>query len=132
VDAPIGVDHLGHPEIDRNRHQRDRFVLGEPLGGHQKMPHLAECVAHRPVERGFAEDLGLRLVAELRQVIRKAKAVHNPFVRRLQKRVVEIGEWGSGQAVPLVKDQLEGAGQRAFDRGAAQLRIALAGMRIAD
>ena len=25
--APIGIYHLGHPEIDRNGHQRDRFVL---------------------------------------------------------------------------------------------------------
>ncbi len=29
VDAPVAVDHLGHAEIDGDRHQRDRLVLGQ-------------------------------------------------------------------------------------------------------
>ena len=31
VNAPIAVDDLGNPEVDRNRHQRDCLVLGESL-----------------------------------------------------------------------------------------------------
>src|SRR5713226_8059455 len=51
VDAPIAVDHLRHAEIDGDRGQRDGFVLAEALGRHQEVPHLAERVAHRAVER---------------------------------------------------------------------------------
>src|ERR1700761_7149153 len=29
VDAEVSVDHLGDAEVDRNRHQRDRGVLGQ-------------------------------------------------------------------------------------------------------
>jgi hypothetical protein len=80
VNAPIGVDYLGHTEIDRNRHQRDCFVLAEPLCCHKEMPHLSECVAHCAVEGRFGEDLGLCVVAEFRQVVRKAEAKRDPFV----------------------------------------------------
>ena len=55
-----------------------------------------------------------------------------PKVLGHQQRIVEIGERCPGETVPLAQDQLEGAGQRALDRGAAQLRISLTGMRIAD
>src|SRR3984893_5532185 len=90
VDTPIGVDHLGHAKIDRDRHQRDRLVLAEPLCRHQEMPHLAESVAHRAVERGLGEDLGLCVVAEFGQIVRKAEAVHHPLVLCLQQWIVEI------------------------------------------
>ena len=53
VDAPIAIDHLRDAEINPDGHERNRLVLGEPLGGHQEASHLAECIAQREIDRGF-------------------------------------------------------------------------------
>src|SRR6266566_24886 len=50
VNAPVAVDNLGDAEVDRNRHQRNRLVLGEPLGGHQERSHLAERIFQREID----------------------------------------------------------------------------------
>src|SRR5260221_4744750 len=42
VDATIAVDDLGHAEIDRHGHQRDRFVLGQLARRRQEVAHLAK------------------------------------------------------------------------------------------
>ena len=51
--------------------------------------------------------------------------MHQPFVLGLQQWIVESSERGSCERRPLVEDDLEGSCQRAFDRRAAQFRIAL-------
>jgi hypothetical protein len=53
VDAPITIDHLRDTEINPDGHERNRLILGEPLGGHQEDPHLAECIPQREIDRGF-------------------------------------------------------------------------------
>jgi hypothetical protein len=53
VDAPITIDHLRDTEINPDGHERNRLVLGEPLGGHQEAPHLAERIPQREIDRGF-------------------------------------------------------------------------------
>ena len=64
-DAPVAVDHLRDAEVDRDRHQRDRLVLGEALGGHQEGAHLAEGVPQREVDRRLLVDRLLRRRPEL-------------------------------------------------------------------
>src|SRR5476649_86053 len=68
VHAPIAVDDLRHAEVDGDRHQADRLVLGELLRRHQEAPHLAERIAHRAVDGGFLEDIGLRGGAEVGKI----------------------------------------------------------------
>ena len=51
VDAPISIHHLGDAEVDANRNQRDRLILGQLLGCHQKFAHLAERIAQSKVNR---------------------------------------------------------------------------------
>jgi hypothetical protein len=51
VDTPIAVDHLRDTEIHRRRNQRDRFVLAQALGIHQKSANFAKRVLHRQIER---------------------------------------------------------------------------------
>src|SRR5947208_1513773 len=45
VNAPISIHYLGDAEVDANRNQGDRFILGQLLGRHQKLAHLAERIA---------------------------------------------------------------------------------------
>jgi hypothetical protein len=51
VDTPIAVDHLRDAEIHRRRNQRDRFVLAQAPGIHQKSADFAKRVLHRQIER---------------------------------------------------------------------------------
>ncbi len=87
---------------------------------------------HGEVDRGFLIDLGLGVLAQFGQVVGVAEAVHHPFRLGLDQRIAEIGEDLAGQILFLVQDELEHAGQRALDGGAAQLAVALRGVRIAD
>src|SRR5476649_319947 len=82
VHAPIAVDDLRHAEVDGNRHQADRLVLGELLCRHQEAPHLAEGVAHRVIDRRFLENLRLRGGAEIGEIVWVAEALQHPFARR--------------------------------------------------
>jgi hypothetical protein len=53
VDAPITIDHLRDTEINPDGHERNRLILGEPLGGHQEDPHLTECIPQREIVEDF-------------------------------------------------------------------------------
>ncbi len=127
MDAPVAVDHLGDAEIHRDGHQRDRLVLAQSLGGHQERPHLAERILEGEVDRGFLVDVGLRLRAELFEIVGETEAVQHPLVLGFQERRGKPGE-RTRKRVLLVQDELERAGQRAFDGGAAQFGVALGGM----
>src|SRR5690348_11579374 len=50
VNTPIGVHHLGHPEIRGNREQRNRLILAQAMYRHEEAAQLAEGVAHGLVE----------------------------------------------------------------------------------
>src|SRR6266851_5495623 len=131
VNAPVAVHDLRDAEVHRDRHQGDRLVLAQALGGHQEVTHLPERILHRQVDRGLLVDLALRIGAQLGQVVRVAEPVEHPLVLGLQQRVVELGQRGPREARALVHDELEGAGQRALDGGAAELGVALRGVRVA-
>src|ERR1700730_16103965 len=80
MNAPVGVHYLCHSEINGDRHQRNRIVLGQPPRRHKEMPHLPKRVRDREVERGCGENLPLRCVAEFRHIVGETKAVNDPFV----------------------------------------------------
>jgi hypothetical protein len=44
VDAPVAIDHLGYAEVDSDRDERNRLVLGQSFGFHEERAHLAESV----------------------------------------------------------------------------------------
>jgi hypothetical protein len=44
VNAPVAVDHLGYAEVDSDRDERNRLVLGQSFGFHEERAHLAESV----------------------------------------------------------------------------------------
>src|SRR5258705_5169702 len=51
VNAPISIHHLGDAEVDANRNQGDRLILGQLLGCHQKFAHFPERIAQSKVDR---------------------------------------------------------------------------------
>ena len=71
------------------------------------------------------------LATELLEVLRIAEAVQHPLVLRLEKRVFEPRQLRAARARPGMQDELEGPGQRAFDRRAGELGVALSGVRVA-
>src|ERR1700693_339401 len=113
VDAPVAVDHLGDAEVDADGHERDRLILAQSLGGHQKTAHLAERIPQREIDRGFFVDILLRRGTELLKIIGEAEAVHHPLVLGFEQWVVQPGERTS-QRILLVQDELEGSSQRHF------------------
>ncbi|EGK70344.1 hypothetical protein METUNv1_03249 [Methyloversatilis universalis FAM5] len=56
----------------------------------------------------------------------------HPLVLGFEQRVFELVQRCAGEIGLLVQDELEGAGQRALDRGTAQFGIALARVRVTD
>ncbi len=110
MDTDISVDHLADSEVDTHRHQRNCFVLAQVFRHHQEAPHLAERVAHGAVERRLREDLASFFDIKLRKIIGVAEAVHDPFVRRFEQRIVEGFKRCAGQSVAFVQDELESAG----------------------
>ena len=44
VDAPVAIDHLGYAEVDSDRDERNRLVLGQSFGFHEERAHFAESV----------------------------------------------------------------------------------------
>ena len=85
----------------------------------QEMPHLTERIAHRQIDRRFAEYRALCVCAEFREIVGEAKAVQHPFVLGFEQRIVEILQRRAFQLGLFVQNELERAGQRAFDGGAA-------------
>lgn len=77
-------------------------------------------------------NLGLCVGAERGEVVRIGEAVERPRLIGLQHRMIETFEAGAGEIGLLVQDELEIAGQRGLDRGAAKLAVALRGVGIAD
>ncbi len=69
-------------EIDADRDERDRpRPRTASLRRHQEMPHLAEGVAQRQVDRGFGVEMSVcALAPELRQVVGIAEAVQHTLV----------------------------------------------------
>src|SRR5215469_8851075 len=80
------------------------------------------------IDRRFLVDVLLRGRAEFFQIVGEGEAVQDPFVLGFEKRIVQGGE-RAGELVLLVQDELEGAGERHLDGGAAQFGIALRGVR---
>ena len=130
--APIAVDDLGDAKIDGGRHQRDRLVLAEAFDVHQEAPHFPERILHGKVERGLCVDLALALRAELGEIVGMAEPGQHPVGLGLDQGIREIGKGPACKIGLLVQDHLERACHRAFDRGAAELAVALRGMGIAD
>src|SRR5918911_488722 len=116
ADAPVAVHHLGDAEVGGDRHQGQRLVLAEATRCHQEMPHLAESVAHGLVDGRVLVDILLRGRAELGQVVGEAEAVHDPLLRGLEQRVLQVLQDGAGDLPGLVQDHLEHARERALDR----------------
>src|SRR5262245_26919450 len=61
-----------------------------------------------------------------------AESVNDPFAWGLDHRIIEIGKDGTRAACPLVKYDLENAGERRLNRRSVHLAVALRSMRIAD
>ena len=107
---------------------RRPFVV---IRGHQEVSRLPGRVLHGQIDRGLLVDLRLRVRAQLGQVVRVAEPAQHPLVLRLQQGVAPRLQRGAGQGRLLVEHELEGAGERALDRGPAQLGIPLRGVGVA-
>ncbi len=132
MNAPICIDDLGHAKIRTNRHQRDGFVFAQLVHGHEEPAQLAERVTHRAVETGVVRDLGLRVGAELGEIVGIGKAIDRPGLFGLQHRMSEPLERRAAEITVLVEDKFKIARERCLDRGTAEFAVALRGMRIAD
>ena len=64
----------------------------KPQPRHQQPPRLAESIAHRRIQRGFFVHLAQRRLAQLRQIIRMAEALHDPGILGLDQRVGQVLE----------------------------------------